>query len=195
LPSGVEAAALEVATSPSVGSDGSFVTENVKDFDILQPTQTTYVGSDRLDVGVYYVHVQTLDDACSYLENNTCFAWSPTATLTISPPPNRSPTLRWARWITGYYARAGMRVCDDTDGRLTFRTTLTHKRRGRTITQRATYRPYSSPTFNDGEIGCEEYSVAIPHLLEYGPHTMRMTVTDARGATSKQFVKRFYVGD
>jgi hypothetical protein len=90
---------------------------------------------------------------------------------------------------------SGDEVCDDTDGRLTFRTTLSHRRGRRTVTQRRGYRPYSSPTFTDGDVGCDTYRVLIAFLNTTGAYTMRMTVTDARGGRSKTFVKRFFVSD
>src|SRR3954470_6385741 len=59
LPAGVEADAIEIASKPDVGTDGQFFTENVKVFDLLDTTQTHYVGTDQLDYGTYYVHIQT----------------------------------------------------------------------------------------------------------------------------------------
>jgi hypothetical protein len=44
-------------------------------------------------------------------------------------------------------------------------------------------------------MGCNTYDVTIPALLDVGVYTLRLTVTDARGATSKPYVKRFVVGD
>ena len=87
LPSGVTAQAVAVANNPQTGSDGSFFTENTVEFDLLQPTQTTYVDGNPLDPGMYWVSVQTFDTDCSYETHNTCFAWSPSVPVNITKPP------------------------------------------------------------------------------------------------------------
>lgn len=51
LPSGVESRVAEVATSPQTSSDGYFFNENVKAFDTLEPTQTSWTYNSQLDPG------------------------------------------------------------------------------------------------------------------------------------------------
>jgi len=125
LPPGVESDYIEVATSPATGSDGRFFGEKLEGYDVLEREQTSYVASHQLDPGTYYVHVGTLDNSCSYLENNSpCYAASPAAQVVITLPANVRPTLDFVRWAreTG---DALMRVCDETKaGMLTFRTKL-----------------------------------------------------------------------
>jgi hypothetical protein len=48
LAPGSEAAVVEVATALWTGSDGSFFTENIEAFDVLEPGQTTWLDSDPL---------------------------------------------------------------------------------------------------------------------------------------------------
>lgn len=195
LPPGVEAFSLEVASSPLVGSDGSFFTENLKDVAILQPTQIQYVATSQLDVGFYYVHVQTQDRDCDYAENATCFAWSPMAQVFIELPPNLRPTLSFVRWVR-YSGDALMRVCDESaEGHLIFRTKLTRTGFGRRpATKRREWRP-SPPTYTEGQRDCDTYYVPLPSLYGVGRYAMTMIVTDGRGGTSKPFVRRWVTRD
>jgi hypothetical protein len=196
LPPGVVSDMIEIATSSAAGSEGGFFTENVTLFDLLQQTQTSYVSTDRLDVGTYWVHVKTLDNDCSYAENNSCFAWSAPAQLVIPQPPNRRPTLRFLGWEP-FSGDARTKVCDDTaSGRLTFRTTLKRDLFGRgTTTRMRVYRASSTPTFEDGDMDCATYYVPLPNLLGVARYTMTMTVSDGRGAISKPLVRRWVVND
>jgi hypothetical protein len=194
LPPGVEAFAVEIATSPSTGSDGAFFQENVRDLGLLQPTQTTYLGTSQLDPGTYYTHVETQDTSCSYLDNTTCFAWSAPAQLAISLPANHRPTLQFVRWAV-YTGEAVMKVCDETEGRLTFRTILIQDFFGHGRRTRARIKRESGPTFAEGESACETYYVPLPGLYGAARYTMKMTVADARGGTSKPLVKRWVTRD
>jgi hypothetical protein len=49
LPAGVESRVVEVATAPATGSDGYFFAENVKAFDVPQPTDTSWTYTYQLD--------------------------------------------------------------------------------------------------------------------------------------------------
>ena len=51
LPVGVEAKVVEVATDPATGSDGYFFFENVKAFDVPQPTDTAWTYTYRTRPG------------------------------------------------------------------------------------------------------------------------------------------------
>ena len=67
LPSGMKTEFIEVATSPEVYPDGRlaglFVDENIVLYDdSLSRTQESYVASDALPPGTYYVHVRAWDD-------------------------------------------------------------------------------------------------------------------------------------
>ena len=64
LPPGVQAKVIEVATSTQTASDGYFFKENVKAFETLEPTQTSWLYGSRLDPGTYYVHVAGIDEPC-----------------------------------------------------------------------------------------------------------------------------------
>jgi hypothetical protein len=64
LPPGGDAWTLEIATHPETGSNGSFFEENRVAFEILTRTQTHFLGTERLDVGTYYVHVSSFNSAC-----------------------------------------------------------------------------------------------------------------------------------
>jgi hypothetical protein len=195
LPPGVESDHIEVATSPATGSNGRFFGENLEDYDILEPEQTSYVATHQLDPGTYYVHVGTLDNSCSYLENNSCYAESPAAQVVITLPANVLPTLGFVRWAreTG---DALMRACDETKaGMLTFRTKLTRTGLGRRpATKRRSWR-WDTPTYLEGERMCSTYYVPLPALYGVGRYAMTMTVTDSRGGTSKPFVRRWVTRD
>jgi hypothetical protein len=51
LPPNVEAWSVQIATSPETASDGSFFSENVVDFGSVAPTDTRWLGADRLKPG------------------------------------------------------------------------------------------------------------------------------------------------
>jgi hypothetical protein len=93
LPPGVEARVLEAATSPQTSTDGYFFDENLREFETLEPGQTSYVGNEQLPPGTYFVHVAGYDDSCLECPVRE---WSAIATITIpaagSPAPVATPT-------------------------------------------------------------------------------------------------------
>ena len=182
---------IEIATAPNTGTDGSFFEENREEVDRLENGQTSYFDTEELGLGTYWVHIQTLDNNCSYLENSSCFAWSNIVSLTIKLGTNGRPTLRLVR-VDAHVHEAQVTACDDTDGRLTFRTTLSVNRFGRGhATRRGTYSPFMRPTYTEGERNCAPYYVPLPALVRIGRYTMTMTVTDARGGKSKPVVRKW----
>jgi hypothetical protein len=190
LPPGVDPQVIEIASAPSVGSDGHFLEEYREVSDRLQKGQTSYVDFEELGLGTYWVHIQTVDNNCSSSEESACTAWSNIARLTIAIRANVRPALRLVHFNAGT-REAQVTACDETNGRLTFRTTLS---RGHT-SRRRTYSPSTKPTYTEGERNCSLYYVPLPALYGTGRYTMTMTVTDARGGKSKPVVKRFSVGD
>lgn len=195
LPRGVDPQVIEIATAPNISADGHFLEENLEEVDPLESGQTSYVDVDELGLGTYWVHIQTFDNNCSNIENSTCLAWSNIVRLTIALDANVRPALRIVR-IEASSHEAQVTACDETDGRLTFRTTLSVNRFDHSrATRRGTYSPYTRPTYTEGERNCSPYYVPLPALYGVGRYVMTMTVTDARGGTSKPVVKRFFVGD
>jgi hypothetical protein len=191
LPPGVEPQVIEVATAPNTGTDGSFFEENREELDVLESGQTSYIDSEELGLGRYWVHIRTLDNNCSSVENSTCLAWSNIVSLTIKIDANERPALRLVR-LDAHLHEAQVTACDDTDGRLTFRTTLSVNRFGHgQATRRGTYRPFTRPTYTEGERNCSPYYVPLPALFRIGRYTMTMTVTDARGGKSKPVVRKW----
>jgi hypothetical protein len=191
LPPGVEPQVIEVATSPNTGADGSFLEENRETVDLLESGQTSYFDTEELGLGTYWVHIQTLDNNCSHIENSTCFAWSNIVSLSIKLAANQRPALRLVR-VDAHVRQAEVTACDDTDGRLTFRTTLFLNRFGHGhATRRGTYSPFTRPTYTEGERNCSPFYVPLPALFGIGRYTMTMSVTDARGGKSKAVVRKW----
>jgi hypothetical protein len=85
LPPGVQAKVAEVATSPATGSDGYFFFENVKAFDVLTDTQTSWTDTFQLDPGTYYVHIAGLDEPCFLAGKCPVREFSQVMTLEIRP--------------------------------------------------------------------------------------------------------------
>jgi hypothetical protein len=195
LPPGVDPQVIEIATAPSTGTDGHFFEENLEGVDVLRKGQTSYFGSEELGLGTYWVHIQTLDNDCPHVENSPCLAWSNIASLTIRLDANARPALRLVR-VNPHLHEAQVTACDDTDGRLTFRTTLSVNRFGHgRATRRGTYSPFTRPTYTEGEPNCSPYYVPLPALFGIGRYTMTMTVTDARGGKSKPAVRKWTTSD
>jgi hypothetical protein len=195
LPPGVEPLLIEIATAPNIGTDGHFFEENREKVDPLENGQTSYVDSEELGLGTYWVHIQTLDHNCSYVENTTCFAWSNIVRLSITLDANARPALRLVRLDANRH-EAQVTACDDTDGRLTFRTELTVNRFGHgRASKRGTYSPFMRPTYTEGERNCAPYYVPLPALFGLGRYSMTMTVTDARGGKSKPVIRKWSTSD
>jgi hypothetical protein len=57
LAPGAQAWTIEVATSPALDTDGSFVSENVVDIHVFMDQSTSWTGTTSLDPGTYYVHI------------------------------------------------------------------------------------------------------------------------------------------
>jgi hypothetical protein len=111
--------------------------------------------------------------------------------LTIKIAANQRPALRLVR-VDARRHQAQVTACDDTDGRLTFRTTLSVSWLGHGhATRRGTYSPFTRPTYTEGERNCSPYYVPLPALFGIGLYTMTMTVTDARGGKSKAVVRKW----
>jgi hypothetical protein len=75
---------VELAKTPSVGSDGSFFVENVIDAGVLSAGQTSWLSSSpsASSPGSYYVHVQAY--ACDFSAGPE---WSPVVKFDVTPPP------------------------------------------------------------------------------------------------------------
>lgn len=105
LPSGVGAQAVEVATSPDVTSDGSFLATNTVAYDVLASTDSAWTWARPLALGTFYVHVEASNDV-----------WSNVMTFTIA---NAAPRLRGSIRFVGRdaaFVQAAITLCDDTDG-------------------------------------------------------------------------------
>lgn len=88
LPSGVQAQVVEVATSPTTGSDGYFFFENVEAFSVPQATDTSWTYGFQLAPGTYYVHVAGYDTTCGACPVRE---FSNVLTLVIAAPPPPPP--------------------------------------------------------------------------------------------------------
>src|SRR5947207_11445814 len=92
LPVGGQDFAIEVASSPTLDTDGGFLAANVVDTDAFLPgtALTSWTGAVPLDPGTYYVHVAASDLACT-----TCpsYEWSTVRTLVVaSTKPDATTT-------------------------------------------------------------------------------------------------------
>lgn len=127
LPPGGQAQLIEIADLSTQGGDGSFLSLHEKILDTLQPGQTTYTSSTRLETGTYYVHVAGSDRACSGCPGRE---WSNVATLTI---PNVAPAVSSISWGADRSlgrASALLQVCDDSgDVRVSIKQQRIHRRR------------------------------------------------------------------
>jgi hypothetical protein len=137
LPSGVESSVVEVATSSSQGTDGSFFTESLVLFDVLFATQTSYVSTEVLPPGTYYLHVGTYDPSCAYV---TCPGreYTQTGTFTI---PNESPQITGKRfglqvYAFGAWAKLRFKMCDDSEGYMRIQVRERRTISGRVVAQR-----------------------------------------------------------
>ena len=106
LPPGVTSRVAEVATSPATSTDGYFFSENVKAFDVLQPTQTNWVYNSQLDPGTYYVHIGGLDEPCYYAGQCPVREFTQVATLVIEAPPPPPPRPRYQASVSSTHPHA-----------------------------------------------------------------------------------------
>jgi hypothetical protein len=90
LPAGVVARVVEVATSPSIASDGYFFFENVKAFSTLEDSQTSWTYGFQIDPGTYYVHVAAWDKSCLSCPIRE-FSQIMTLVIPASPAPPTPP--------------------------------------------------------------------------------------------------------
>jgi len=195
LPPGVDPQVIEIANASKTAAGGSFFQDDLERVDVLEAGQTWYVDPEELGLGTYWVHIRTLDNNCSPVGSSACLAWSNVVSLTIAIDANARPSLRLARLDTHVH-EAQVTACDETDGRLTFRTTLSLSRFGEGhATRRVTYRPFTRPTYSEGERNCSPYFVPLPALFGVGRYTLTMTVTDARGAKSKPVIRKWATSD
>lgn len=109
LASGWCANVVEVASSPTVGSDGSFFVENFVDGGVLDPAQTSWLSSSpsTRNTGSYYVHVEAY--ACDFSAGPE---WSPVVKFDVTPPPPPPPAPPWVTiqlW-DGFRYRTAVRV-------------------------------------------------------------------------------------
>ena len=91
---------IEVATAPTVASDGDFFAENVVDQEIyFSPRESTgeWLSAHKLEPGTYYVHLRALR------QSDYATAWSSIATLSIPEPPP-PPEPRRKPWIKSFSA-------------------------------------------------------------------------------------------
>lgn len=183
LPPGVRAGVIEAATSPSVGSDGYFFSENVELFDVLNDLQTSYLSGTGLQPGIYYVHVSGHDTSCTPCPITE---WSQTQTIVI---PNQPPSISWRKAslsVSPYSAFLSLRiwVCDDSTGDARI---LVNQRRvigGRTVARGR----YTESVYQIGyECGVEYASNAVRDRF-FGPGKFVVTVrvVDAQGAYSNK---------
>src|SRR5690348_5589214 len=88
---GADYATVSVATQPDRATDGNFLQENIKDFDILTTDEIqsgSWLGESQLDPGTYYVLLGADDYDCS--GDPTCSnAFSNMLSLTIPKPKER----------------------------------------------------------------------------------------------------------
>ena len=183
LPSGVQARLIEVATSPQVGSDGSFYREYVEDSDTLEDTQTYWESSYMLEPGTYYVHVAGidwpcyLDDACPIRE------YSNVMTLTV---PNAVPAISVVNFsVTGKYfawAQARLRVCHKDRQNASLRAAQARVHNGRV----AATAVRTQTAYFSGDCDLESMSWSVPSKLIRKGDTFRVTFSarDPQGATS-----------
>jgi hypothetical protein len=184
-----------VASQPFTDWGGFFWAQNVVAVGRMEPAQVRYDTPDRLQPGTHWVHVQTFDPECAAspaaYENVSCIVWSTAVSGTVARPENLRPELSFVRWASRA-AGAVMRVCDDTfPGPLVFRTTLNVNRFGHgSATRRQNQNEAGVP-----RRGCGTYRVALPKLHGVDLYTLKMSVTDSRGARSTAIVRRWTTRD
>jgi hypothetical protein len=200
LPVGTVAMTVEIASQPFTDWGGFFWAQNVVAVARLHPADRVFdTTPGALPPGTYWAHVQTFDPECaagvgSY-ERMDCITWSTAVSGTKARPANQRPTLSVLR-LASHARNALMEVCDDTfPGQLVFRATLSVNRFGRGSATRSRSQSVDQPAPRDGTLGCRAYNVALPDLNGVGRYTLKMTVTDSRGARSNTVVRRWTTSD
>ena len=96
LPAGTASRGVEISDSPAVASDGTFFSDHVKSSDSVSDAQTTYLSSQLLQPGTYYVHVAGYVPGC-----DTCPSaeWSALVPLVI--PTFVQPIVQGSGQVTG----------------------------------------------------------------------------------------------
>lgn len=200
LPPGWTPNVIAIASKPDVGSDGSFFTENLVDGGILRAGQTEFLSSSRLEPRTYFVRLQ------AYADDFSDSGWTDTATFTISPAPppgpaNRRPSISNVRWsMVGhnpgphYYVTVTVRfrVCDDRRGALTLRRTERQSLGGNTTATAAggALRRLS------GQCMATTWTWRLARkFFGIGNYTVRLWVTDAKGAKSNLATRNWYTAD
>ena len=184
LPPGVESQLIEIATDPTVSTDGAFVGDDVL-FEQVEATQTSWSSTaHRLKTGItYYVHVNAIDWPCFVVFACPAREWSNVLTFRI---PNVAPVLQSNRWSVSRSSRSGtarLQVCDDEGA---FRVIVGQQRiRGGRVAARAT-------TVVDGNLrtnGCGFLSVKWPipaKLIATGDvYRVTFAVVDELGRRSR----------
>lgn len=191
LAPGSEAVVVEVATALWTGSDGSFFTENIEAFDVLEPGQTTWLDSDPLKPGTYYVHVASFTPSC--YPGCPLREWSQILPLVIRNQKPQISRLR-VRYAGRYVieGHATFRYCDDTRGYATG-VILERYWLANIIRKSARHSDFFSV-----RAGCSTRTVSWyspSRVFGVGWHSVRLQVRDDDGALSNRLSRRWYVSD
>jgi hypothetical protein len=94
LPSGVRSEFIETATSDEVGVGGHFLQKNLKTFNVVGASDTTFTDKYEFTTGQYYVHVGTHDTVrrqdTPLIEYSNVFCFRVVAGPNIAPCPGPS---------------------------------------------------------------------------------------------------------
>ena len=191
---------IQIATKPDVDADGNFLRDNFVDGGLAMG-KTEFQSQTRLTPGTYYVHVS------AHNSDLTERGWTDVAMFTVAQPRpplppvvvNRKPTMSGVRWELVSHHPAGatsyatvtarFRLCDDTVGAVTLRRTE-RKWLGRRTSATAaisTMRRLSSQ--------CMAVTWTwrlAPKFVGIGNYTVRLWVTDAKGAKSTIATRNWY---
>jgi hypothetical protein len=179
IPPGVdEMGVVEVATAPQRGSDGYFFSENVEIFDLLEERQVSYLSSEALFPGTYYLHVSSYDWDCDYCPTPE---WSETRAITI---PNRSPEITKSEFeIYGGQLEVDLTVCDEGGDDLRIYLEALKVANGRVIARRSSKdTSYAISNYCDSHWA---YVNLSRRFYEVGRIKARAWVMDPYGASSR----------
>jgi hypothetical protein len=96
LPAGTVTRGIEISDSPTVASDGAFLGDRVRSADAVAESATTYLSSQLLESGTYYVHVAGYVPGC-----DTCPSAEWSAVLPLVIPPFIQPVVQGSGQVTG----------------------------------------------------------------------------------------------